>query len=165
MTSILIKAVSIFSFIFIVTCANAETEKREYSQGEVILEYARFEDKSKTKEDLESLKTCGNCPGIDGYLPDIVIDKILLRVRSDIFIIPQDLTAGLFNPHIGPNYKTDAFFIKQKPYGVLINLSGGDGTGSYKVSFKIDLIDMHVKRSLFQYPHFDKPLIKEGNLK
>jgi len=72
------------------TVVHAKTEKREFEGGAIYIQYSRFDLQNRTQEELDKVKRCATCPGIDGYLPEIVTESIWLEISgmNDGFAIP-----------------------------------------------------------------------------
>jgi len=143
----------------------SETDQRKYSQGQVFIEIKDFNEKEKTNKEIIKLKKCATCPGIDNFLPFTESTKMWLVVRNDKFFFPSELITGLYNLHIGSDFIKETFTVKETKTGVIVKVSGGDGSASYDAEFDINLIDMLVKRKIYQYPNKEKPEIKTGNIK
>ena len=65
---------------------------------------------------------------------------------------------------MGKAYYRDALKIVKDDKAIIINMSGGDGAGAYKVKFTINLTKMTVRRELFRVFNIEIPIIKEGKL-
>ena len=146
------KPYSVFIVLLFFVFANgvvAETDTRKYSQGSVIIEYSDFRESETPPSEIERLKECGDCPGIDGYLPRRITKGMRVIVRGDIFDIPISFTKDLYNLDVGIEFIQDAFKIIENRKGIRVELSGGDGSGAYSVTFDIDFKNMRVKRTLY----------------
>jgi len=142
----------------------AETEKREFEDGAIYIQYSRFDLQNRTQEELDKVKRCATCPGIDGYLPEIVTESIWLEISGNRITLPSSLSRDLLNPHVGPKYTKEAFSVSRDKDMIVLSLSGGDGSGSYKLSFKVDLQKMEVVRELRHFPDPETPLIREAKI-
>ncbi len=154
------KPYSIFTVLLILVFVDsvvAETDTRKYSQGSVVIEYSEFRESETTPSEIGKLKECGDCPGIDGYLPDRITKGMWVTIRGDIFDIPISLTKDLYNLHIGPEYFRDVFKIVETRQGITVELSGGDAIASYRAIFDIDFKNMRAKRSIYRIPNMDTP--------
>src|SRR5687768_1954424 len=98
--------------------AHAEIDTREFSEGKVIIEYSFFNEDENEKSEIKYLIECGECLGIDGYLPETVLNKISIANQKGIFILPQALVSKIYNPHVGKEYIKDAFSVKSATNGV-----------------------------------------------
>ena len=150
--------------VLVAVYAHAETDRREFEGGVVYWQYAKFDQTRKTLAELNELTVCAVCPGIDGYLPESITEKVWLEVNGKRIMVPTSMTEDLFNPHVGPKYVESTFSVTKLKDKVIINISGGDGSGSYDASLILDLKNMIVIRELRQYPDRDKPVIKRSKL-
>ncbi len=137
----------------------AETETRKYSQGSVVIEYSEFRESETTPSEIERLKKCGECNGIDGYLPHTITKGIWVKAGADILDIPILLIEDLYNLNIGLSR------VVEYREGIEIQLKGGDGIASYRAVFNIDFRNMRVKRSLYRIPNMDIPIVLESEVR
>jgi len=150
--------------VLVTVYAHAETDKGEFEGGVVYWQYAKFDPTQKTQAELNELTVCAVCPGIDGYLPEFITEKVWLVGNGKRITVPTSMTEDLFNPHVGPKYVESAFSVTKLKDKVIINISGGDGSGSYHASLIHDPKNMIVTRELRQFPNPDKPINKKSKL-
>ena len=159
---------STLSFVGIILLANSylalgETDSRNFSaSGNMFVEITKFNKAKKSKQDLTLLLKCARCPGIDGYLPTTETTSIWIMTNNGQFVLPKSLVADLYNLHVGSSFVQESFKATKTRAGLKAQISGGDGSGSYKVKYDIDLINYNVKRYLSQYPYPDKMDLREG---
>jgi len=160
---------SLAVFVFAVSILNAfalpdETDMREFGEGVLLYVFSQFREEEWPKELKDKLLACGDCPGIDGYLPRRYTKSIELKLKDKVYRIPKALTEDLYNPHVGIEYYRDVLRIVRDDKTIIINMEGGDGAGAYKVKFTINLTKMTVRRELFRVFNIEIPIIKEGKL-
>jgi len=156
-------------FVFAVLTLNAfalpdETDMREFRGGVLVYVFSQFREEEWPKELKDELLACGECPGIDGYLPDYYTKNVELKLKDKVYRIPKTLTEDLYNPHVGKSFHRDSLRIVGDDKTIIINMRGGDGAGAYKVEFTINLTKMTVRRELFRVFNIEIPIIKEGKL-
>ena len=141
-----------------------ETDTREFRGGVLVYVFSQFKEEEWPKELKDKLQACGDCPGIDGYLPRRYTKSIELKLKDKVYRIPKALTEDLYNPHVGIEYYRDVLRIVRDDKTIIINMEGGDGIAGYKVKFTINLTKLTIRRELFEIPNIDIAKIKEGKL-
>ena len=152
-------------FILHTFAFSEEIDTREFQGGVLLYEFSQFKEKDWPKQFIDKLLTCSDCPGIDGYLPDFYTKGVVLKIDDKVYRLPEHLTQDLYDPHVGKAFYADALRVVKVNKTIIINMSGGDGSGAYKAKFTINLENKTVRRELFQHPNIEKAQIKEGKVK
>jgi len=114
MRKIAFSALAVFVFVVLIFDAFAlseEIDTREFRGGVLVYVFSQFKEEEWPKELKDKLLACGDCPGIDGYLPDRYTKSIELKLKDKVYRIPKALTEDLYNPHVGIEYYRDVLRI------------------------------------------------------
>lgn len=129
-------------------------ESRDIGKYKVIIKYKLF-DSSKYKlkfydKEQKTLIKVNNKKyyGTDGSIPNTEISSISFFKLDQEYKFPLAQYNLLFNPHLGNKFYSSIFFIKENPLSIEIGLSGGDGAGSYEVSWIIFKNNKVIKRKV-----------------
>jgi len=167
MRKIVFSSLAVFVSVVLILDAFAlpdEIDMREFREGVLLYVFSQFKEEEWPKELNDKLLVCGDCPGIDGYLPRYYTKSVELKLKDKVYRIPKALTEDLYNPHVGKAFSRDALRIMGDDKIIIINMRGGDGAAAYKVKFTINLTKMTIRRELFEIPNMDIAKIKEGKL-
>lgn len=144
--------------------SSEEIVTRKFYGGVLLYEFSKFKEKDCPKDLVDKLLSCSDCPGIDGYLPELYTNRIEVKFEDKVYKMPKHLIQDLYNPHVGKAFP-DALKVTRDNKRIIINMSGGDGTASYKAKLTINLENKTVRRELYQHPNIDKAQVREGKIK
>ncbi len=129
-------------------------EIRDVGRYKVIIKYKKF-DKTKYKlkfydKKQKTLIKVNNKEyyGTDGSIPNTEIASISFFELDQEYSFPLAQYNLLFNPHLGNEFYSSIFSIKENPLSVEIELGGGDGAGSYEVNWIIFKNNKVIKRKV-----------------
>lgn len=128
-----------------------QAETRKVGQYTIIIKYKNFDksnhrlkfsDRIVTKIDNKKYY------GTDGTVPFREISSIKLLEQEKEYIFPPNQYKSLFEPHLGKEYYSSAFSVKESSLYLEIALSGGDAAGSYDVKWLVFKKDKTIKREI-----------------
>ena len=146
---------------------NATAAERHITEGRnfnVIVETTNFDPKNhrmeyRTHEGQRALLKIDGAEysGSDGEVPSAEITSISAITDGRIYRLPRSSFRSLFNPRLGSD---SSAYVTNKQKSIEISFRGGDGAGSYGVSFLIDKGSAKVERRVTEYPAPDRPKLR-----
>jgi hypothetical protein len=150
--------------------SDATAGERQITEGagfKVIVETTNFNPKShrmgyRTIEGQRVLLQIDGADysGSDGAFPDTEITSITAEADGRTFLLPRNSFRSLFNPHLGKNFTSGTPKVTNSVTSMVISFRGGDGAGSYGVSFSIDKASARVKRQVTEHPTPEQPKVR-----
>lgn len=154
------------AIIFVGICS-ANAAERHITEGQnfkVIIEIANFDPKNhrieyRTFEGQRVLSRIDGAEysGLDGGFPFTEITSISVITDGRTYRLPRKSFSSLFNPRLGADFPAH---VRNLQKNIEISFNGGDGAGSYGVSFLIDKRSSKVERRVTEHPTPERPKLR-----
>ena len=102
--------------------------------------------------------------GCDGCIPEVEIASVLVKYDDHTYVVPRTAFLPLFNPHLGSQFIVGHPVVTDLPESLSFAFTGGDGAGSYRVTFMLHKKTAHLERQLSEHPDPERAKIRKFRL-
>lgn len=166
----ILQLLTVFTALTAACPSIAVSSERHISEGpsfRVVVETAKFDPKGhrmgyRTIEGQRVLLRIDgrDYSGSDGTIPETEITSITVEAEGRRFSVPREAFQSLFNPQLGKNFLSGTPKVINSPKSMTISFRGGDGAGSYGVSFSVDKENLTIERQVNEHPTPERPKVK-----